>query len=211
MAGLGGGSADAAAALILGLLLWGSDEDFSQASLIARDLGSDINFFLEGECNGLWLARCTGRGEAIQPLECFEPLHLVIVHPPRGCGTKEVFQNVSRDFAREPRIKPDLLIQHLRHGTMLTPPSGVFNRLESPAMKTTEWIDRSRKWIDRYDHHGQCMSGSGSARFCLCATRAQAEKIVSELRTSGGMRVFYAQTCQSSGIEEQIRRIRNES
>ncbi len=211
MAGLGGGSADAAAALVLGVLLWGSDQDIFHATAIASELGSDINFFLEGERNGYWLARCTGRGETIQPLDCAEPLHLAIVHPPRGCGTKEVFEKLGRQFELEPRVEPDALIQNLRQGLTLTPPSGVFNRLESAAAKTTDWIERSRSWIDRYDHHGQCMSGSGSARFCLCATRAQAEKIVSELRTSGGMRAYYAQTWQSSGIEDQIRRIRKES
>ena len=211
MAGLGGGSADAAAALILGLLMWGVQEDFGKVRLIARELGSDVNFFLEGERNGFWLARCTGRGETIQPLECSDALHLVIVHPPRGCGTKEVFETLGHQFNLDQRMKPDTLIHELSTGGTTTPFSGVFNRLESAAMLTTEWIDKSRKWIDRYDHHGQCMTGSGSARFCLCATREQAEKIVGELRTNGGMRAFYAHTWQSSGIEEQLLRIRNET
>ncbi len=211
MAGLGGGSADAAAALTLGLLLWGTNHDFSKASFIAKGIGSDINFFLEGNRNGLWLARCTGRGEEIQPLDCFEPLHFVIAHPPRGCSTKEVFQSLECGLGVEPIRKPDALIEGLRDGVLYAPKIGVFNRLEAAAMRTTEWIERSRMWIDRYDHHGQCMTGSGSARFCLCATRDQAEKIVSELRTNGGMRAFYAQTWQSLGVEEQVRRIRNES
>ena len=86
----------------------------------------------------------------------------------------------------------------------------MFNRLENAAMRTTHWIDRSRRQIDRYDHHGQCMTGSGSARFCLCKTSEQAEKIVSDLRTIGGMRAYYAQSWQSSEIEEQLKEIRNE-
>ena len=66
MSGLGGGSADAAAALILGLLLWGTNDDFGKAVMIASELGSDVNFFLEGQRDGFWLARCTGKGEAIE-------------------------------------------------------------------------------------------------------------------------------------------------
>ena len=208
MAGLGGGSADAAAALVLGQLLWGVTDDVGQLGLIASQLGSDINFFLEGNRNGLWLARCSGRGETIQPLECSEPLHLVIVHPPRGCGTKDVFNRLGEELSREERKQPDSLIQGLSQGMLSLTAGGVFNRLENAAMGTTEWISRSRKRIDRYDHHGQCMSGSGSARFCLCATSEQAEKIVSELRTDGGMRAYYAHTWQSLGVEEQVKRIR---
>jgi 4-diphosphocytidyl-2-C-methyl-D-erythritol kinase len=211
MAGLGGGSADAAASLVLGIALWGSSNDFEKSKAIASSLGSDVNFFLEGEKNGFWLARCTKRGEVIQPLACFEPLHFVVVHPPVGCGTAEVFKALGPISWQERPETPETLLRTLKLGGPSQSQWGVFNRLETAAMRTTDWIDRTRKRIDRYNHLGQCMSGSGSARFCLCATRDQAEKIVSELRTNGGMRAYYAQSWQSSGIEEQINRVRNES
>ncbi len=211
MAGLGGGSADAAAALLLGLLLWGTNEDFPSARTIASKLGSDINFFLDGHRNGFWLARCTGRGEEIEPLLCHEPLHFVIAHPPRGCGTRAVFTALDDDANQSRRENPNSLLTGLVEGDLDAIGGGVFNRLETAAMRCTDWIDRSRKRIDRYDHRGQCMSGSGSARFCLCSTREQAEKIVSELQTNGGVRAYYAQSWQSSGIDEQVKRIRNES
>jgi len=211
MAGLGGGSADAAAALALGVALWGNAGDFETAKTIASGLGSDVNFFLEGHKNGFWLARCTKRGEAIQPLACLEPLHFVIVHPQVGCGTAEVFKALGQISWQDNPEKPECLLNSLELGGGLQSQWGVFNRLETAAMWTTDWIDRTRKRIDRYNHRGQCMTGSGSARFCLCTTRDQAEKIVSELRTIDGMRAYYAVSWQSSGIEEQINRVRNES
>jgi 4-diphosphocytidyl-2-C-methyl-D-erythritol kinase len=211
MAGLGGGSADAAGALVLGLLLWGTDEDFAKARTIASKLGSDINFFLDGHRNGFWLARCTGRGEEIEPLLCRETLHFVIAHPPRGCGTRAVFTALDDNAKQSKRENPDSLLTGLIDGDLDAIGGGVFNRLETAAMRCTDWIDRSRKRIDRYDHRGQCMSGSGSARFCLCSTREQAEKIVCELQTNRGVRAYYAQSWQSSGIDEQVQRIRNES
>jgi len=210
MAGLGGGSADAAAALVLGLLLWGTNNDYRVVREIASELGSDINFFLEGQRNGFWLARCTGRGETIEPLECLSPIHFVIVHPPRGCGTREVFAALGQESLSRQRQLPGTLLKGLKEGDVKTVGGGMFNRLENAAMRTTDWIDRSRRQIDRYDHHGQCMTGSGSARFCLCETSEQAEKIVRELRTIGGMRAYYAQSWQSSEIEEQLKEIRNE-
>jgi 4-diphosphocytidyl-2-C-methyl-D-erythritol kinase len=211
MAGLGGGSADAAAALTLGLLLWGNVDDFEKARTIASGLGSDINFFLEGSSDGFWLARCTGRGETIEPLRCQAPLHFVIAHPPRGCGTREVFSALYLERSRWSPQKPDRLIVGLAEGRIQTVGQEIFNRLEESAKQITDWIDRSRKRIDRYDHHGQCLSGSGSARFCLCSSREQAENIVNELQTNGGMRAYYAQSWQSLGIEVQYNRIRNES
>ena len=211
MAGLGGGSADAAAALVLGLLKWGTIDDFEIARRIASELGSDINFFLDGQRDGFWLARCTGRGEKIEPLCCSKPLHFVIAHPPRGCGTREVFAALSRERYEWSQRKPDGLIFGLQEGNIETVGQEMFNRLEEPAMRVTDWIDRSRKRIDRYDHHGQCLSGSGSARFCLCSSREQAENIANELQLNGGMRAYYAQSWQSSGIEEQYNRIRNAS
>jgi len=211
MAGLGGGSADAGAGLVLGLLKWGTIDDFEIARRIASELGSDINFFLDGQRDGFWLARCTGRGEKIEPLYCPEPMHFVIAHPPRGCGTKEVFAALSLGHSEGRQRKPDGLIFGLQEGNFETVGQEMFNRLEEPAMQITDWIDMSRKRIDRYDHHGQCLSGSGSARFCLCSSREQAENIVNELHLNGGMRAYYAPSWQSSGIEEQYNRIRNES
>ncbi len=210
MAGLGGGSADAAAALVLGLLLWGTNEDLANARTIASKLGSDINFFLEGHRSGFWLARCTGRGEEIEPLQCLVPLHFVIAHPPRGCKTREVFDALDNVSVSNQKY-PDSLLTGLIEGDLDLIAGGVFNRLETAAMRCTDWIDSSRKRFDRYDHRGQCMSGSGSARFCLCSSREQAEKIVSELHINRGVRAYYAQSWQSSGIDEQVRRIRNES
>jgi len=211
MAGLGGGSADAAAALALGVALWGSASDFEIAKTIASGLGSDVNFFLEGQKDGFWLARCTKRGEEIGPLACLEPLHFVIVHPPIGCGTAEVFKALGPISWQDKPETPENLLKSLELGGKSQSHWGVFNRLETAAMWTTDWIDKTRKRIDRYNHRGQCMTGSGSARFCLCTTRDQAEKIVSELQTNGGVRAYYAESWQSSGIEEQINRIRNES
>ena len=211
LAGLGGGSADAAAALTLGLLLWGTAEDFEKARTIASGLGSDINFFLDGQRDGFWLARCTGRGETIEPLPCSTPLHFVIAHPPRGCGTREVFAALDREVSQWSPRKPDGLIIGLEDGMIQIVGKEIFNRLEEPAKQITDWIDRSRMQIDRYDHRGQCLSGSGSARFCLCGSREQAENIVNELRSNGGMRAYYAPSWQSLGIAEQYNRVRNES
>ena len=76
-AGLGGGSSDAAAVLRGLNALWGLDWDTARLSEVASELGSDVPFFLHGGA-----ARCTGRGELVEPLRDLRPLRLLILVPP---------------------------------------------------------------------------------------------------------------------------------
>lgn len=221
-AGLGGGSADAAAALVLGSLHWTGRVDYPLVSRLASELGSDINFFLEGNRDSYWLARCTGRGEQIKPLACSGTIHMVILHPPAGCKTAEVFSNFGRlcglvqgssmqAGTLEKSSDVEAMVAALRIGDATTVGKMLHNALEPAAAATTEWIDRSSKCFDRYDHLGQCLSGSGSARFCLCSDALQAENIVNALRIQGDMRVYYAQSWRSPSIDSQIKQLRNQA
>ena len=63
-AGLGGGSADAAATLVGLARLWELDTEDGLVPALAERLGSDVPFFLQG--SGTALAR--GRGELVAPL-----------------------------------------------------------------------------------------------------------------------------------------------
>lgn len=75
-AGLGGGSADAAAALVGLSALWHLYLDRAELQRIAAGLGSDVPFFLLG---GTALA--TGRGEQVEALPDVLPRWLVILRP----------------------------------------------------------------------------------------------------------------------------------
>jgi 4-diphosphocytidyl-2-C-methyl-D-erythritol kinase len=211
MAGLGGGSADAAAALVLGMLLWQIPFELNEASSIASGIGSDINFFLEAQLesqNDAWVALCAGRGEQVFPVPILQPLHLVIVHPPRGCGTREVFMGLETS-SHLPQLRSDSVLEAMKNGDARLIGKTLMNRLENAAAETTDWIAKSRKWLDRYNHHGQVLSGSGSARFCLCESAQQAETIAREIRLQSPMRAYNVETWYAPSIAEQIRRIQN--
>ena len=189
MAGLGGGSADAAATIMLGALACVGErfswpKHFEACQQIAAKLGSDINFFLEGHTpSDSWVAYCQGRGEKITPIDTSPECWLVLAHPPIGCSTKEVFCRLQ--IAEKNQHKVVDVIESLQSNQVGRVAAAMFNDLESPASQVTEFIERSRNWIDRYDHLGQCMSGSGSARFCLCDSHEQAEKIANGVRLNG--------------------------
>ena len=74
--GLGGGSSDAAGALLGLNVLWGLGLSVDELAVIAAGLGSDVSFFLWG---GTALAQ--GRGEEITSLSPLPPLAVTLVFP----------------------------------------------------------------------------------------------------------------------------------
>lgn len=75
-AGLGGGSSDAAAVLRGLNVLWGLNWPLERLEDVAAKLGSDVPFFVH--CG---TARCTGRGERVEPLRDLKPLRMLLLVP----------------------------------------------------------------------------------------------------------------------------------
>ena len=85
-AGMGGGSADAAATLIGLNRLWDIRLSVEQLSKLALVIGADVPFLLKGG-----LARVGGIGEEISTLNASPSVPLVIIQPCQALSTKEVF------------------------------------------------------------------------------------------------------------------------
>ena len=85
-AGMGGGSADAAAALVGLNALWDTKLSNHDLHEIAQTLGADVPFFLTGG-----FARIGGFGEKVLSLPGLAEIPLVIVQPCKPQSTKEVF------------------------------------------------------------------------------------------------------------------------
>ena len=85
-AGLGGGSADCAAALTVLNDLWGLRLADAELREIGLSLGADVPFCLAGG-----LARVSGIGETIEPVEGAPQIPLVLVTPGGGLSTGAVF------------------------------------------------------------------------------------------------------------------------
>ena len=83
-AGIGGGSADAGAALRLLSRLWG--EDPAAAGALAPDLGADVPMCLSQQP-----ALVGGVGELLRPAPAFPGFAVVLVNPMRPLPTAEVF------------------------------------------------------------------------------------------------------------------------
>jgi 4-diphosphocytidyl-2-C-methyl-D-erythritol kinase len=186
-AGLAGGSSNAAAALVAANLGWGLGWPRSALGQIAAELGSDVPFFLAGGP-----AVCRGRGEQVELVAHRMLLHLVIVRPPVGLSTADVYRACLP--ARDPRpLSP--LLQALGAGNVAKVGRLLHNRLQPAAASLCPWIDRLAREFARLNTAGHQMSGSGSSYFGLCHDARQARRAAQQLRERGFHQVFATSGC----------------
>ena len=95
-AGMGGGSSDAAAALVGLNRLWGLGLSADRLEEIGLTVGADVPFCVRGG-----LQRAQGVGERLTPLAMKKPLYLVAFQPCRGLSTKRGLHRAAR--GRHPR------------------------------------------------------------------------------------------------------------
>ncbi len=203
-AGLGGGSSDAAAAIVASMVLWRKNYDAAVASDLASQLGSDINFFVDGLGSGHAVARCTSRGEEVQPIMQTSQMHLMVVQPPEGCSTRSVFQRLSLNGKKTP-INPVISAWEQRNVSQLG--ASLFNRLEEAACEESVWIRTVKDELDREATLGHVMSGSGSAQFALCRTKMEAQRLALRLSSRLPVSTFWAREWRQPPLSAQLRSI----
>ena len=194
-AGLGGGSADAAAALLAFARLWGG-APVSLLREVAATIGSDIPFFLSGGT-----ALGLGRGEEIYPLVDL-PVHwVVIVRPAFGVSTAEAYSWYDEDRTaglKEPRELQVLPVPWPSRAAQMV------NDLEPPVMRRHPEITEIKAALRNGGAVASSMSGSGSAVFGLFRTRAAAARLLGPL-ARGGARTLLTRTLTRAEYERRSR------
>ena len=164
-AGLAGGSSDAAAAWRLGRAWNGRDDRPTPDDIEALvAIGADVPFFASGVAE----ARVTGIGETIAPLEPI-PREVVLVHPPFGLSTRDVFA----------ALRPDEWGQ--RENDLLAPA-----RRLRPELDDLFAIVAEAGGVPR-------LTGSGPTIFHLAADARSAAALADRL-TTAGLRVTHTRT-----------------
>jgi 4-diphosphocytidyl-2-C-methyl-D-erythritol kinase len=188
VAGLGGGSSDAAAAMVAANEGWRLDRSREELIEWAAELGSDVPFFLVGGP-----AICRGRGERVLPVSGLGALHFVMVRPPEGLATAAVYK-ACRPAKNPGNAEP--LIEALQQGDWKRAGRQMRNRLQPAAEELSPWIERLRKAFSRLDFLGHGMSGSGTSYFGLCRHARHARRCARRLETSGLGVVFAVRSCR---------------
>lgn len=174
-AGLGGGSADAAVALIGLARVWNLDLDVPTLSRLAAALGSDVPFFLVGGT-----ALGLGRGEDIYPLVDLPRTDVVIVRPAFGVSTAEAYgwyDQERRHRTREP--------QRVGRPTWPEWAWSLRNDLEPPVARRHPTITRVKQALLAAGAVVAGMSGSGSAVFGLFERPEAARRTAADLAQPG--------------------------
>jgi 4-diphosphocytidyl-2-C-methyl-D-erythritol kinase len=176
-AGLGGGSADAAATLIALARLWRVPLRPSQLTDLAAMLGADVPFFLSGGT-----ALGLGRGDEIYPLADLPRHWVVLLLPGFGVSTRDAFawyaeeRALGRASVREPQQVP---------GPWPSRAAQMVNDLEAPIARRHPEIDQMKSALRRAGALAAAMTGSGSTVFGLFQRRADAARAVDRLAPSG--------------------------
>ncbi|MBI3893486.1 MAG: 4-(cytidine 5'-diphospho)-2-C-methyl-D-erythritol kinase [Candidatus Wallbacteria bacterium] len=156
--GLGGGSADAAAVLVLLNRMYDSPLGESELSELASGLGSDVPFALRG---GVAMVRGTG-GE-VSPLPCLPRLHLVIVKP--ACHVSTAWAYTAFDGFPDKSGEGDLegLVAALARDDAAGVAARLYNNFEGVVEARYPAVRLAREQILWAGALGAKLSGSGAA------------------------------------------------
>lgn len=157
-AGLGGGSSNAAAALVGAATLWAVGMEDERVQEVASRLGADVSFFLKGGC-----ARLSGKGDVfeaqLEPRSGF----VLLVRPDAGVSTGKAYAA----FDEDPVLPSS---EYLSSIAALDAAADVslYNNLEKAACSVTPVVAQVLEWgRAAAGEENVVLCGSGSAVCCI--------------------------------------------
>ena len=191
-AGLGGGSADAAAVLLGLNRLWRLRWPAARLDEVATGLGMDVPFFLRG---GTALA--TGRGERIERLRSGS-LGLVLVNPRFEVSTAEMYGRVTPEMYSDGQ-HAKTLCGGLGRRSAARVAASLYNGLQEAAVAAYPPIGRIRAALLAAGALGALMSGSGPTVFGVARSFEHARQIRRRL-TRGGWDCWAVRTLTGPAV-----------
>jgi len=180
-AGLGGGSSDAARALLALNEVWNLGLSREQLVELAARLGSDVPFFLFGPSSV-----CTGRGEIVRPIDPPAVRYAVLIFPGIAMPTARVYAEFDR---RRPGKEDAVNLGPVEQGWASLSADALLprlvNDLESPAFLISPELAKLRADLEVMLTRPVRMSGSGSTLFTLYDDRDAAEHAARSITGAG--------------------------
>jgi len=160
-AGLGGGSSDAATALLVLNAMWGLSYSLAELAEMSLELGADVPVFVRG-----FSAWAEGVGDELSPMELPEKW-FVVVNSDYHCSTKEVFQNKGLT----------------RDGSAITIRAFLDGHERNVCLSVVREMSQELDDIYRaFSEFGKVLlTGTGSSMFIKCDTREEAVSLSHKL------------------------------
>lgn len=194
-AGLGGGSGNAAVALLAMNRLYDDLLDPSVLHRLASQLGSDVPFFLNPEP-----ALGEGRGDRLRSLKEYGGLAshwILLMRPAFGVSTAWAYGRLSYfpGAIQGSSGRAIQVLKHLEAKEMDAFFEGCINTLEIPVFHKYPYLKMACDWMKERGARLSRMSGSGSTLFSIWDTRKEAEEAWQTFQSQvGGMQWHH--TCQ---------------
>jgi 4-diphosphocytidyl-2-C-methyl-D-erythritol kinase len=185
--GMGGGSADAAAALVACDALWGADLGAAQLHQLAARLGADVPFALMGGT-----AIGTGRGDQLSPALAKGRFDWVLVPSDAGLSTPEVYAHLDAlrtrpdivSAVRTPSVDPGVLLA-LRAGDPVALAESARNDLQAAALSLRSELREALELGEQNGALAGLVSGSGPTLAFLTADPESALELQVVLSAAG--------------------------
>ena len=175
--GLGSASSDAAA-ILMGLNRYfhlGHSTD--RLHSMASQLGSDVAFFLHGP-----LSLCRGRGEKIERIDKAFPFSAIVTIPSIKVSTKRVYTHYVHNHALYQRFR-NQINAHIDENRIDLVAKMCTNMLSETCFRLERKLAELKKRLESLGIGPVCLSGSGSALYCIVKTRdlSQLTKVTKSL------------------------------
>lgn len=185
-AGMGGGSSDAAAMLLAVDALFGLGFGENRLVSLARELGSDVPFFLRARGDAGGHALVGGLGERLETVGAVTG-DLVLILPGFGCETRAVYHAFDGMFDDEGVESGSGVAHAFRAGEVGSLGRGgvlehgaLFNDLAGPAERVRPELGALRGEVERLIGVTPHVTGSGSAMFLVCRGGAVEAELLAE-------------------------------
>lgn len=171
-AGLGGGSADAAAALVGLSRLWGLDLSMEELLKVACDIGADVAFALLG---GTALGE--GRGEILTPLPALAEFWTVIVQPDFQILAHDAYGLWDRRASTSGGEASQRMIEAITNGDLRAIASCLHNDFEETLFPIYPDLARIKEALLGCGCLGALLCGSGSCVFGIAESFGEIKRI----------------------------------
>ncbi|MDH4230442.1 MAG: 4-(cytidine 5'-diphospho)-2-C-methyl-D-erythritol kinase [Nitrospirota bacterium] len=175
-AGLGGGSSDAASALIGLNRLWGLNYDRKALMNLAAEIGSDVPFFLAGT-----FSLIEGRGEKVTAMTTEGTMILLLAKPDISVSTAWAYNSFETGLTKK-TVDIKLFCQALDRKNYAFLRDAVCNDLEDVVIRKYPVIGELKEKLKQNGALLSLMSGSGSAVFGVFHTFAEAARASANLK-----------------------------
>jgi 4-diphosphocytidyl-2-C-methyl-D-erythritol kinase len=189
--GLGGGSSDAATALMAANHLWQAGFSDDELMEIGLPLGADIPFFIYGRT-----AFVEGVGEAMQPVEGPDCWY-VVIEPGVSVPTPAIF--TAEDLTRD--TKPVRIADFpAAHDELYKFGEFGKNDLQAVASRLFPPVAQAIEWLGQYG--AARMTGSGACVFCAVPGEAQADQVLEHIPST--WRAWKARSLQQHPLKSLL-------